>query len=297
MVLKKEEEGFWMAERHLDGLTLSLLADEMLDKREAEEYHRHIATCKDCEQAYDDVVAMSFAMAKLEDVEPIAGYGGFAQGILDKLPEQDPVSKEKTMEIREHRVKENWFASLHWQQVLGYGAMAAVLATMFLPRQEQGHDPSVMGGEVATYGEAMGEDTSGEAGLVMSAREMEEQVEQTDSVTMATPTVVEDYSPAYLEEMQEALEYYTVEGLTLSESQELDIVYLIERLRTLSGREDLAPVVLVFLEKPELDGTWASYTAPGGALTYTTRDAEELTEYLPLFPEVTGDMDYFLLVL
>lgn len=118
-----------MSNTHLDSLTLSLLADEMLDKNKAEDCLRHIATCKQCEQAYDDLLAMSFAMARLDDVAPPQGFDGFAQGILANLPEQDPVSKDNVVEIKEHRTKQSFFASLDLRQVVGYVACVALLSS------------------------------------------------------------------------------------------------------------------------------------------------------------------------
>lgn len=282
---------------HLELEALSLLADEMVDKRQAEEYHRHIGGCALCEQAYDDIVAMSFAMAKAEVVAPPGGYEAFAQGIMSNLPTQDPVSAENTVEIREHRVKQSFVANLNWQQVLGYGAMVAVLAGMFLPQPDLGHTPSMGVSDVgveSSYTEEGSMTTSGE----IMVREVESpgvmMEEDVDTVSMATPgvgEVVEEYSPDDLETAWAAMTYSGVAGVSLSEEQSLDVVRLVLDLRAKSG-ENFWPVVLHLAEEQgELEGSWGKWED----FSFTTRTYDEITPYLSLFPDLDEDSSYLLI--
>ncbi len=121
---------------HLDQLSLSLLADDMLPKKTAESFHRHIASCPQCERAYDDIQAMSFAMAKFPPVTPPQGFESLRQGILDNLPEQDPTSSDNVVEIIEHHTKVNPWASVDFKQIAMYGAVA-VLAFGFFSSPSQ----------------------------------------------------------------------------------------------------------------------------------------------------------------
>lgn len=114
---------------HLDSLSLSLLVDDMLPKKTAEEFHKHIASCPQCEQAYDDLLAMSFAMATMEVV---AVPEGFADGIMQNLPPQDEKSSkaEEIIEIKEYHSKQSFWANLDMKQA-GLLAACAVLALSF----------------------------------------------------------------------------------------------------------------------------------------------------------------------
>ncbi len=282
---------------HLDWEALSLLADEMVEGRTSEEYHRHIASCPVCEQAYDDVVAMSFAMTKLEAVTPPAGFEAFTQGIMANLPPQDPVSKENAVEIKEHRGKRNVFAELHWQQVVGYGAMVAVLASMFLPRQEPLDTVTPLG--VAEYSLSTAAETAEEelpVGGEMMIREMEQPVADTDAVSMATPesVVAETYSPEEIALAMESLRYYREDGVDYLEELVLDVVELVLELREVS-EEDFWPVVLHLKEEiTELDGTWGQWQD----LTFTTRSYGEISPYLSRFSQTVPveTEDYMLVV-
>lgn len=106
-------------EGHLNHLTLSLLADDMLPVKETEKCLAHIYQCKACEQAYDDLQAISFSMVKMKDVEVPQEL---KQRIMSQLPPQDAVDSSKVVSIEQHKVKVNHFASIPWQQV---GALVA----------------------------------------------------------------------------------------------------------------------------------------------------------------------------
>lgn len=284
---------------HLSIEVLSLLADEMLEQRKAEECHRHIATCKVCEQMYDDMLAMSFAMAKLEIVAPTGGYEDFTQGIMANLPAQDEVSDEKTVDIQEHRVKQDFFASINWSQVMGYGAMVAILVTMFLPKpQESEIDSPVMfnAGLECPREQTEASDTTAIGGEMMM-REMEEpgaeQDREADAVSMATPSasVVEDYSPDDLATAWSAMTYSGVAGVSLTEEQSLDVVRLLLDLREKSG-ENFWPVVLHLAEENgELEGSWGKWED----FSFTTRSYEEISPYWSLFPFLDEDSEYLLI--
>lgn len=114
---------------HLDTLTLSLMVDDMLPLHQSEQCLAHIHQCKQCEQAFDDLQAMAFAMVKMKEVEV---PHDFAQSVLAKLPPQDAVDNSKVIAIEDYRVKSNPFASLPWQQIACVAAVA-LLAWSFLP--------------------------------------------------------------------------------------------------------------------------------------------------------------------
>lgn len=126
-----------MADKHLDMESLSLLADDMLAKNTAEQYHRHLKSCQGCEQVFDDYQAMSFALAKLESVEPPQGFEGFTAEIMAKLPPQEEVSGEKTIEIKEHQPKISFWASVDWRQAgLCVAAVGLFFALSSAPQPE-----------------------------------------------------------------------------------------------------------------------------------------------------------------
>lgn len=114
---------------HLDTLTLSLMVDDVLPLHQSEQCLAHIHQCKQCEQAFDDLQAMAFAMVKMKEVDVPPD---FAQSVLAKLPPQDAVDNSKAIAIEEYRVKSNPFASMPWQQIACVAA-CAVLAWSFLP--------------------------------------------------------------------------------------------------------------------------------------------------------------------
>lgn len=106
---------------HLDELTLSLLVDDLLDGQETERCYGHMDQCKDCETAFENLQAIAFAMAKLEDVVPPID---FTAQVMAKLPPQEAVDASKTIEIKEHRVKKSFLAHLPMGQVACFAAVA-----------------------------------------------------------------------------------------------------------------------------------------------------------------------------
>lgn len=284
-----------MSKEHLDYLALSLLCDDMLDKKVAEAYHRHLTTCKSCEQAYDDFLAMSFAMAKLEHVEPPKGYEKFTQSILAQLPEQDEVSQDKVIEIQEHKTKKDFFASLDLQQVGTFVALAAVAVLAFLPqsKDEVVQLPSSVMSTEADSASGQASVAMEEEGLVMSGERAMAEPEEEDAVSVATPVVeTAEFSEEELMDELDSCLYFMEEGLTYSQDEALVVMQLILEMRESVG--SMEPVVLQVAEKiTELEGTWGT----GDNLSYTTRTFEEVEPYLDRFPDDIQDNDgYFLLV-
>lgn len=121
---------------HLDQLTLSLLVDEMLPQKTADQCYKHIESCPQCEQAFDDLQAMSFALTKLPDVAPPQGFSAMSQHIMANLPPQDAVSTENVIEIQEHHVKQDFLASLDWKQFGICAACFLLLSSSFFAPED-----------------------------------------------------------------------------------------------------------------------------------------------------------------
>lgn len=118
---KGQVEKGHMEQGHLDELTLSLLVDDMLDGKETDRCYQHMAQCRECEMAFENLQAISFAMAKLEDVAPPSD---FTARLMGQLPPQDQVDPSKSIEIKEHRVKKSFIANLNLTQMAGFAAVA-----------------------------------------------------------------------------------------------------------------------------------------------------------------------------
>lgn len=116
---------------HLDNLTLSLLADEVLPKTEADRALRHIKSCPQCEQAYDDFQAISFQLAKLPHIAPPEGYAVLQSNIMANLPPQDAVSPENTISLENNRKMPHPITYSNWKQWGLYAACLALLIASF----------------------------------------------------------------------------------------------------------------------------------------------------------------------
>lgn len=114
--------------KHLDQLTLSLLVDDMLPKQQAEACQKHMDTCPQCEQAFDDLQAMSFALVKMEEVAPPQGFDAMKADILANLPAQDSYDKSKVISLGEGEKKSSLLGG-QWQQIAM--TLAACLALVF----------------------------------------------------------------------------------------------------------------------------------------------------------------------
>lgn len=123
--------------KHLDNLTLSLLADEVLPKADADRALRHISSCPQCEQAYDDFQAISFQLAKLPYVAPPEGFATLQSNIMANLPPQDAVSPENTISLAEHRKTPHPLTYSNWKQWGLYAACFALLASSFFTPNPQ----------------------------------------------------------------------------------------------------------------------------------------------------------------
>lgn len=181
--------------KHLDGLSLSLLADDMLPKETAEAFHKHMETCPQCEQAYDDMQAMSFALARLPSVEPPDGFEGFSQGIMEKLPEQDGVDLGKTIEIAQSDAKISFWANLDWKQVVWYAAVCAVGFNLMYRPPELVLDDA--GGSMESSVSRSGSDTLGATaqGAATTEDEAMSSAEETTEPTLAMSLPEEDSEP------------------------------------------------------------------------------------------------------
>ncbi|MFI3255649.1 MAG: hypothetical protein R3Y63_15195 [Eubacteriales bacterium] len=192
--------------KHLDQLTLSLLVDDMLPKKQAEECHKHIASCPFCEQAFDDLQAISFAMAKLPEVEPVEGFASMKAGILGNLPEQDAVSSEKVIAIEEHHVKQSVWANIDWKQGLSWVAIFALAGTfLFSPPQDN-------------FDTAMSE-SSGSAADASGDLTIEARVGEEDMVAASYPDSAGTFSSPMGEE--DVLAEFSFEGDNEAESSGL----------------------------------------------------------------------------
>lgn len=141
------EEKVQLEKGHLDELTLSLLVDDMLDGKETDRCYQHMTECRECEVAFENLQAISFAMAKLEDVAPPSD---FTARVMGQLPPQDQVDSSKTVEIKEHRVKKSFLANLNLTQAVGFAAAIGfcVLSLGMPPSLEE--TPRSGGGEMST---------------------------------------------------------------------------------------------------------------------------------------------------
>lgn len=144
--------------KHLDHLTLSMMVDDMLSQQESAKCHQHLSECKQCEQAYDDLVAMSFAMTKLPVIKPPADL---VENIMAHLPPQDQVDSGKIIEIKEHHVKKDFFASLDMRQVACFAACVLLGGSFLLS------SPSM--DTVETRGGTGGETSSQQEGDVVAS--------------------------------------------------------------------------------------------------------------------------------
>lgn len=171
---------------HLDQLTLSMMVDDVFTGAESARLHRHLEECKQCELAYEDMQAMSFAMVKMEEM-PVPE--GMFENIMGNLPQQDAVDESKVVEMKEYQMKKS--GEFKFSYVAGFAACVAFGFFAF------GQSPEL---ETADH-------RGGDAGVVMTegrTSDMEEGISvigEEGEVAMASP-MMRDFSLEELEEME-----------------------------------------------------------------------------------------------
>lgn len=199
---------------HLDGLTISLMVDDMLDADQYNKATAHLDACPHCQALYQDLQTTSFSMLKLETLSPPPE---FAQSILEKLPPQDPVNPEHTISLQKANPKINPLAQIPWQQ-WGLLAACAALALTFLPSSN--NQPSLQRdsdtNQTSPHGRYLDSDEqSNDLDAVLSIQDPQQEEEFLPAAM--TPFTLEDDMPmittAHQEETSLFASYFPQEGL------------------------------------------------------------------------------------
>ncbi len=247
---------------HLNYHEMSLLVDEMLPKKKAEEYHRHIASCPSCERVFDDLQEMSFSFVKLPEVEPPQGFDQFAQDILAQLPKQQETVGDTVVEIAEHRVKESYLASVDWKQ-WACGLVACGLLMWAVQPGEESLPAGVRGSSLESEQVTSPEiNTMGEE----ASQEVTSRMDDSTMAMMQAPV---------------SLVYWTEMGMELAIEQE-------EELYLIATNVGQGEEVLVFSQPPGdlMEQLSWSANAQAPSFAYAIGEYATVAEFLSLFPDI-----------